>query len=123
MIAPPNRGSEIAEFFRRFRIYRWILGPSAMQLGIAANSVPNQLAPIAYEVGVIAGKRSSDPWFAPLMNGMNDGKVSVLSTRLPEMSDFVIVNSGHTLIIRSSATVRQVLAFLNTGHFLGLHRN
>ena len=69
------------------------------------------------ETGVIAGDVSSDPWFARLFRGPNDGKVSVQSARLEEMQDFMVVRSGHTLIMRSSTTIDQVMAFLKHGRF------
>jgi hypothetical protein len=53
-----------------------------------------------------------------VFNGDNDGKVSVASTRLPEMKDHLVVDSGHTFIMNDGEVIRQVLAFLRNGSFL-----
>ncbi len=118
MISPPNRGSEIANFLKPFPPYRWILGPAALQLDTTDGSLPNKMQAIQYEIGIIAGNKSSDPWFSPFIRGENDGKVSVENTKLHEMKDFVVVNSGHTLIMRSPTTIRQILAFLSQAKFI-----
>lgn len=65
----------------------------------------------------MAGSSSSDPWFAALFSGANDGKVSVESTKLPEMKDFIQVENGHTFMANSRNVIHQVTAFLATGHF------
>jgi len=117
MLSPPNHGSEAAEFLKRFGVFRWLLGPAALQLGNGTNSVPNTLNPIAYELGILTGNKSSDPWFAWLMSGPNDGKVSVESAKLPEMTDFRVVNCGHTMIMRSGTVIQQIIAFLRLGRF------
>lgn len=117
MISPPNHGSEVVDCLKKFRLFRRLFGPAALHLGTEAASLPNQLGRIGCETGVIAGDVSSDPWFSSLFRGPNDGKVSVQSARLEEMQDFMVVRCGHTLIMRSSATIDQVMAFLQHGRF------
>ena len=117
MLAPPNHGSEIVDAHRERWWFRRMTGPAGQQLGTAADSLPNQLPPLKLEVGVIAGKSSSDPWFGDLYAGDHDGKVSVASARLPEMKDMLIVESGHTFMMNSPAVIRQVKAFLKDGAF------
>ena len=116
MLSPPNQGSEVAEYLKGFAIYRWILGPAAQQLG-TRSKLHDKWRPLTYEVGIITGNRSSDPWFAKLIPGPNDGKVSVERAKLPEMSDFLVIPEGHTLIMRSEITIWQILYFLHVGHF------
>ncbi len=117
MLAPPNHGSEIVDAHRDRRWFRRATGPAGQQLGTAADGLPNTLPPLKLEVGVIAGKRSSDPWFNRLYAGDHDGKVSVASARLPEMKDMLVVESGHTFMMNSPAVIRQVKAFLKDGAF------
>ncbi len=117
MLSPPNHGSEVAEYLKRFWVFRWLLGPAAQQLGNHIDSVPNTLNPIAYELGILTGNKSSDPWFAWLMPGPNDGKVCVESAKLPEMTDFRVVDCGHTMIMRSRTVIKQILTFLRLGRF------
>ncbi len=117
MISPPNHGSEIPDVLREVKLFRSILGPAALQLGTDSASVPNTLVPIQGQIGVITGNRSYDPWFSWLIPGPDDGKVSVDSARLEEMSDFLIVSSGHTFVMQNDLVIAKVIFFLNNGAF------
>jgi triacylglycerol lipase len=117
MLAPPNRGSEVAEFLKNFFLYRWLMGPAGQVIGTSPNSLPHRLKPVAIEVGVIAGDRSINPLFSLLMKSSNDGAVSVESARLLEMKDFLVVPSNHTFIMRNPVVLRQVVHFLEQGKF------
>lgn len=117
MLAPPNHGSEIVDAHRERGWFRWATGPAGQQLGTGADSVPNTLPPLALEVGIVAGRGSSDPWFGGLFAGEHDGKVSVASARLDGMKDFVVVDGGHTFMMDSPEVIRQVKAFLAAGAF------
>ena len=117
MLAPPNHGSEIVDRYRDEWWYRRVTGEAGQQLGTGQDSIPNQLAPIELEIGIITGTKSSDPWFAAAMRGANDGKVSVDSAKLAEMQDFLLVDSGHTFIMNTEKVVHQVEAFLRNGKF------
>ena len=116
MLGPPNAGSEIADELKHHWWFRRALGPAGQALGARAPLVFAR--PLPLEVGVIAGTRNYEPWFAGCFEGRpNDGKVSVESTRLPEMADFLTVHAGHTFMVRSGAVQSQVAAFLEAGRF------
>ena len=117
MLAPPNRGSEIVDKLKTYKIYQLFNGPAGQQLGTDANSIPNQHQPIDGEIGVIIGNSTSDPWFSWLIPGEDDGKVSVASARLDEMTDFLVVSEGHTFIMQKDAVIAQVQTFLLQGRF------
>lgn len=117
MLAPPNHGSEIADHLQARFWYEWMMGPAAMELGTGEGSRPNSLQPVLGTIGVIAGATSFEPWFSWMFNGSHDGKVSVASTRLDEMSDFLVVERGHTFIMRSERVIEQILFFLQHGCF------
>lgn len=117
MLAPPNHGSEVADRYRDSWWFRWGMGPAGQQLGTGPDSLPRRLAPIPISVGVIAGTRTSDPWFSFLFEGENDGKVSVESTKLAEMKDHLRVRAGHTFLMRSDEVIRQSLYFLENSRF------
>lgn len=117
MLAPPNCGSEVADFVRHWPIYRWWMGRVGQQLGTGADSIVHQLAPLDEEIGVIAGTRSIQPWFSWLLPGDDDGAVSVTSTRLDEMRDFVRVHASHTLMMFNQTVREQTLHFLAHGRF------
>jgi pimeloyl-ACP methyl ester carboxylesterase len=117
MLAPPNRGSEVVDTLREYRLYGVAMGPAGMALGTGSDSLPNQLKPISGEIGVIAGNSTSDPWFSPIIPGEDDGKVSVERAKLEEMKDFLVVDSGHTFIMRDDEVIDQILYFLQEGKF------
>ena len=117
MLAPPNHGSEVADFVRHWPIYRWVMGEVGQQLGTGPDSIVHRLRPISAEVGVIAGNHSLQPWFSWLLPGEDDGTVSVSSTRLDEMRDFLVVGASHTLVMFNREVLRQVKHFLQQGCF------
>jgi len=117
MIGPPNGGSELADRLMRFAWYGWIMGPAAMQIGTAADSLPNLLGPAPVPVGVIAGTRSCLPCSRRIFHGPNDGKVAVERTRLAGMDDFIALPCGHTFLARDHTVLEQVAHFLRTGAF------
>jgi hypothetical protein len=117
MLAPPNRGSEVADQMKDGFFYQTIMGPAAQELGTDETSLPNVLKPIDGEIGIIAGKTDGEPWFLPEIPGDDDGKVAVERTKLPEMKDFLLVNVGHTFIMNDEEVIRQVIYFLQHGVF------
>ena len=118
MLAPPNHGSEVADFVRTWPVYRWWMGAVGQQLGTGPDAIVHRLAPIDAEVGIIAGTRSIQPWFSRLIPGDDDGAVSVASTRLDGMRDFIVVGASHTLLMFNTRVRAQVRHFLRHGCFL-----
>lgn len=117
MIAPPNQGSEISDLIRRSCLLRAILGPIAPQLGTEDDSFPNRLPPPWFDLGIIAGIDSFNPIGGLIVPSPSDGTVSVESTQLAGMADFVIVRESHTYIMRSREVADYVIRFLQTGRF------
>lgn len=117
MLAPPNRGSELVDRFRRHSWFRRLHGPAGMQLGTSIQDLPRRLGPVDFELGVIAGSgRFLQPgsWFLPRPN---DGKVSVLSTRVRGMKEHLTVHAGHTFLMDRPEVQAHTLQFLRTGSF------
>ena len=117
MLGPPNQGSEVADALKSWGFYRLLVGPSGLQLGTGAGDLPRRLGPARFDVGVIAGDRSFNPFFSRLLPGPDDGKVSVTSARLDGMKDFLVVHHSHTWLPWRRPVIRQVLAFLEIGMF------
>lgn len=117
MLSPPNKGSEIVDRLKELKLFQFVTGPVGQQLGTDASSLPNQLKPIKGEIGIVIGNSTSDPWFSWLIPGDDDGKVSVASSKLNEMKDFLIVEHGHTFIMRKDDVINQIQHFLINGEF------
>ena len=122
MLAPPNSGSELADRLKPAWYYRKINGPAGQQLGVAG--LPRTLGPWpagAGELGIIAGDRSFNPLFSAWLPGPDDGKVTVASTRLAGLTDFIVVPHTHTWMTSRAPVIAQVRAFLRHGRFVHGH--
>lgn len=117
MLGPPNQGSEVVDRLGGFSLFKWINGPAGDELGTDSNSVPNQLGPANFPLGVIAGDRSINWINSLLIPGSDDGKVSVERTKLADMSDHIVIHATHPFIMRNREAIRQTIQFLRTGRF------
>lgn len=118
MMAPPNHGSEIIDTFGKIPGFFLLSGRPGRQLGTRAeDSIPLQLPPVDFELGVIAGDRSLNPLFSWFIPAEDDGKISVESARTEGMSDFVVMPYTHTFMMQRQKVIDQILHFLETGRF------
>jgi triacylglycerol lipase len=117
MLGPPNEGSEVVDRLRSWRIFALINGPAGQELGTDAQSVPVQLGPVNFELGVIAGNRSINWINSLLIDGPDDGKVSVERTRVEGMKEHLVLPVTHPMMMRNSDVISACLSFLTTGSF------
>ena len=117
MLGPPNQGSEAVDALKDTPGFAALNGPAGYQLGTDEQSVPRQLGPAGFEVGVIAGTRSINLILSTYLPDPVDGKVSVQGTRLEGMADHLTVPHRHPFLMKRDEVIRQTLHFLRTGRF------
>ncbi len=116
-LAPPNHGSEVAEFWQDYWWYKKVYGPAGQELITDQTGIQHLFGPIDYELGVIAGDRTLDLISSNMMPKPNDGKVSVASTKIDGMQDHVVVHATHTFFPHNKHVQQQTLCFLQQGRF------
>ena len=113
MLAPPNKGSELASVFYK------VHGPACAQIMKDRNSFVNNLGDLNFECGIIAGRRNYYFFLGKYFQGKtNDGIVSVNSARIKGQKSFLEVDKGHTLIMYSDDVIKKIENFLEKGKFL-----
>ena len=116
MLSPPNQGSELVDKLGDIALFKWLNGPAGNQLSTAANSMPNQLGAVQFELAVVTGDRSFNPLYSWLIPGEDDGKVGVARARVNGMKTFKVVPKTHTFIMQSKSVIQIVMQFIKMGH-------
>ena len=117
MLGPPNKGSQVVDKLQDVPGFELINGPAGMQLGTGEMSVPSQLGPANFEVGIVAGTRSINLILSIMLPSPDDGKVSVENTKLEGMSDHIELPVAHPFLMTNQRVIEQVIRFLKTGKF------
>jgi pimeloyl-ACP methyl ester carboxylesterase len=115
MLSPPNRGSELADAFHDWFLFRWVNGPAGLQLQTGTDGLPARLGPVDFDLAVITGNRTLNPLYSMIIPGDDDGKVAVRSAKVDGMSAFEVVPHTHTFIMQADEVIRGVLRYLRDG--------
>lgn len=115
MLSPPNHGSEVVDRIGHLWLFRHLAGPAGQQLRATPDAADAETPP--FELGVLTGNRTFNPWMSLMLPGDDDGKVTVASARLGGMRDFRVLPVSHPFIMRNRQATREVLHFLAHGRF------
>jgi hypothetical protein len=116
MLAPPNKGSQIAEI-PFGPVAKKVLGPNLNHMKTYPDAYVHKLPVPTAEVGIIAGARGRKPWYNPLLKEDNDGTVGLSSVYLGAERDVVIIHATHTTMPLRPSVVKLVLRFMKMGSF------
>ena len=117
LLSPPNHGIELIDTFDGCRLFRQFNGPAGMQMGAREDGFIQDLKKPDYAVGVIMSKKSINPIASAFIPGKDDGRVSIESAKLDGMTDFVLVNSNHQVVMKKQETIDHIISFIQTGRF------
>jgi pimeloyl-ACP methyl ester carboxylesterase len=115
LLGTPSQGSELVDIYGDSWLFK-ILGPTARVLGTDDDSFPNRIGPPYYPLGIIAGT-SSFTITEDHLPGSDDGLVSVKSTQIDGMTDFLLVDTSHSMMRYNETVARETIHFLKEGHF------
>jgi len=116
LIAPPNQGSQVAEWLEDVPLYRTLYGKAGQQL------TPDDLDAmpgLSQEFAIIAGGKGDGEGFNPLLDGDDDGTVRVAATKLDGARDFLVVPALHAVVSNDRRSIAAIKSFLATGSFSG----
>jgi triacylglycerol lipase len=117
MIGPPNQGSTAADVAKENLLLKKFLGGNLVRLGTGEDAIVKTLGAADFDVGIIAGEVAVNPVFGKALDGKNDGAVTIESTKLEGMKDFIVLPYSHTLMLWRKEVVDQVRTFLREGKF------
>lgn len=111
LIAPPTEPTGLLRILKENPVYQWFTGSSGQQL--ASDEFYETLPLPSVEFAVIAGDRGQE--FT--LTEPNDGVITVASTRLPDMADWIVVPHAHNFLANSRRVAALCVSFLENGHF------
>jgi hypothetical protein len=116
LIGSPSKGTPFVDHFHD-EWWMKLAGPTANALGTDEKSFPKTLRPPYYPIGIIAGVSNiiDNEQFIP---GEDDGVVPVESTKIEGMTDFVVIETSHSMMRYNESVAQQTIEFLTHGRFI-----
>jgi pimeloyl-ACP methyl ester carboxylesterase len=117
MMGTPNKGAELADKLKDWKIFKFVLGPAGQDLVSGEEGIIANLHVPKFEFGIVAGVKGTAKGYNPLIPGDDDGTVALSSARLEGASDFITVSALHSFLPSNPKTVDSVARYLKTGAF------
>lgn len=117
MLAPPNQGSEIADFLSQFNLLNSFLGPILVQIKTDNSSFVHSLGLPKFEFAIISGDYTLDPISSFIIPGIDDGRVSISNTNLENRKDFLLVKRSHNFIMDAPEVQEAIFTYIKFGRF------
>ncbi len=114
-LGTPHHGSEVADEFDGGVLIK-VAGGVSQSLVTGSESFGNQLPAPTYPLGAIAGLEGIMPTDS-VFEGTNDGLVSIQSSQVEGMQDFIALNVNHLDMPYDSHVAYQTMHFLQLGRF------
>ncbi len=113
MLAPPNQGSEIIDWLEDSPLGQVALGPGGMSLSTekVQRDVPGFQS--GGEVSVIMGSKNLVPVFDFLLEGENDGVVTVEGGKVDGLTRLEVMDADHTFIMGNKRVLEKVAEILS----------
>ncbi len=90
-------------------------GPAGVRLG--RDGIVRELPNVDFDLGIIAGSRSLNPYYSYLITGRDDGKVSIEAKKVAGMKDHIVLPVTHTFMMNNAEVLNQALHFFQNGYF------
>ena len=115
MLGPPNQGSAMAHLLQDNRVFRLIAGSTGTDLGAEWQQLQESLITPRFEFAIIAGGKSDEQGYNPLLTGDDDLIVRVEETKLSGAADFAVIPSVHTKLMDRRESKEMALCFFQEG--------
>lgn len=113
MLGPPNQGAAIARRLGPTRIFEWVAGPGAMELGVRWADVESHLATPPFPFAIVAGKCELGAIYNPLVDGEGDFVVSLAEAQLEGAEVVHLVPVLHTFLMNNETVQAWTIEFLD----------
>jgi pimeloyl-ACP methyl ester carboxylesterase len=118
MLGPPNHGAELAvKLIGENRAMRFITGTTGDELGLNWEKTNKSLGIPKCEFAIIAGGRGNNKGFSRLIEGDDDGVVSVEGTKLIGAAEWILFYMKHDDLLQAQIIFEYSLEFLKKGTF------
>lgn len=117
MIAPPNKGTPLADFFIQSKIISHLAGPNIKNLTTNTETGASRYPIPKCEVGIIMGVSPFKKGYNIFLEENNDGIVIPKHAMMGVEKDIAFVQSTHTLLLVNNKVIKMTLLFLKKGKF------